>query len=473
MNDDMELLRNYAFRQSEQAFETLVSRHVNLVYSVAVRQVRDPHLAEDVTQVVFALLARKAGTLGSGTIIPSWLHRTVGFVAADALKSQRRRALRELEADMRSQLNESETELWPHIAPFLDTAIAQLGEKDRHAIMLRFFQNKSLNEIGAMLGASEDGARMRVNRALEKLRQFFMKRGITSTTASIAGAISANSIQAAPVGLAKTATVAALTNGATASASTSTLTKGALKVMAWTKAKTIVVAAAAVFLAAGTATVGVKMARANRNQPDIQGAWEGVAEFSPGIKDRLVLHLDRTNNSYLATLDSIDARKKDVRLDKWDYDYPSLKFEGKELPLAFEGKVNASTNEISGVWKNGRNVVSVVLKRTATPDAVPDPLTESDYAPRAGSDLQGYWKGTLAGTVQLAFKISEPSDGKFVAEMDSVDLGMEKLGSSVTYDKPEVQITVGEVGIIFKGTLDSSRNQLAGTWAQGRVQGNR
>src|SRR5581483_1898201 len=275
VNDDMALVRDYAARQSEQAFETLVGRYVNLVYSAAVRQVHDPHLAEEITQVVFVILARKAGTLGPNTILPSWLHRTAGFAAADALKSQRRRQQREQKAFMQSILNESEKGTWSQIAPLLDMAIVGLNEKDRHAIVLRFFQNKSLNEIGAALGASEEAAKKRVNRALDKLRAYFSKHGVTSTTATIAGAISANSIQAAPAALIKTTTAVALAKGATASTSTLTIIKGALKLMAWTKVKTTIVTSVVVLLAAGTTTtLVIKHQHQAKPQPIASGQPE-------------------------------------------------------------------------------------------------------------------------------------------------------------------------------------------------------
>ena len=279
MIDDIDLVRQYARCKSEEAFATLVSRHVSLVYSVALRQVRDPNLAEEVTQTVFIILARKAGSLGSKTVISGWLYRTARYAAAKALTLRRRRQNREQEAYMQSQLTGTETDTWREIEPLLETAMGQLGERDHNALVLRFFEDRSFKDISSVLSTTEAGAKMRVNRALEKLRKFFIKRGLTLSATAIAGAISAYSVQAAPVGLATSVTVAAV-KGATVTTSTLTLIETTLRLMAWTKLKTTLVVGAIALLAAGTATVTVQRAKANPESRGFRFAGYATPEAS-------------------------------------------------------------------------------------------------------------------------------------------------------------------------------------------------
>ncbi|MGZ4986986.1 MAG: RNA polymerase sigma factor, partial [Limisphaerales bacterium] len=214
---DNNLLREYVESASEEAFATLVARHVNKVYSVALRHTGNPHQAEEITQAVFVILARKSSSLGKSVILEGWLYQTARLTALAFIRSEIRRARREQEAYMQTVLNESEPDVWKQIAPLLDPAIASLSETDRQAIVLRFIYGKSMNEIGAVLGGTEGATRTRLHRALEKLRQSFYKRGIVSTTEIIAGAIAANGVQIAPIGLAKTATALALAKGPAAS----------------------------------------------------------------------------------------------------------------------------------------------------------------------------------------------------------------------------------------------------------------
>ena len=247
-SDDLQLLREYASGNSEEAFAALVSRYVDLVYSAAMRQVGNHHQAEEVTQAVFVILARKARSLSPKTVLAGWLFRTTRLTAANHLRSEFRRGRREQEAYMQSNLNDDSSPVWQEVAPLLNDAIAALREKDRDAVVLRFFQGKDYKAVAAATGGTEQAAQMRVSRALEKLRKLFAKQGVVLSAAALGGLMAAQGTQAAPAGLAASVTGAAL-HGSSLTASTLILVKGSLKVMAWTKMKLAVGASVVVLLA--------------------------------------------------------------------------------------------------------------------------------------------------------------------------------------------------------------------------------
>ena len=197
--DDHELLGEFARNGSESAFATLVTRYVNLVHSAAFRFTGNSHHAEEITQAVFIILARKAGKLSSRVVLSGWLYQVARLTAANFVKGEIRRQRRQQEAYMQSIAEETESLDWKAVAPLLDEAMGSLGKTDRDAVVLRYFENKSAAEVGAALRMNEETARRRVNRAVEKLRKFFTRCGVVSTGAIIAGAISANSVQVAPV----------------------------------------------------------------------------------------------------------------------------------------------------------------------------------------------------------------------------------------------------------------------------------
>jgi RNA polymerase sigma factor (sigma-70 family) len=477
--DDMALLREYATRNSEAAFEALVLRRVNFVYSAALRQVRDPHLAEEITQAVFIILAQKAGRISDKTILTGWLFRTTRFTAIALTRSAAKRQHREQEAYVQSEIQQSASdEIWEQMSPTLDEALARLGEKDRQAVLLRYFENKSLAEVGTSLGTGEDTARKRISRALEKLRGYYSRRGVVSTTSILAGAISANSVQAAPVALAKSVTAVAVAKGAAVGGSTLTLIEGALKIMAWTKMKTAAVTGAVILLAAGTTTVVVKTVQAGRtaSPPDIQGAWEGVEEIrsTAGVqqgeqaKSRVVFKFFKTNGTYSATGEFIDTAPEPFQATSFTYDYPSVRFDAGQN-LSYQGKLKARATEISGTFRMRNFSVPMLLKRTATPPAAPVPLARNDYTPRAGSDLQGTWKAAL-GSVRVTVKIAEPSPGTFRAELDNLTSSWLGQPLVVTYNPPEVKLLVASGAGMFQGEVRSGNTEMVGNWVQGGRQ---
>src|SRR6185436_1133222 len=251
-----ELLQKYALRNDQRAFAQVVSEHVDMVYSACLRQVGDRHLAEEVTQAVFVILARKDAALPDHIVLAAWLHKTARYAALNALKIERRRRIHERKAaEMAMELRNNGRD-WVGMEPALDEGIAKLPETDRAAIMLRFFEKRSVAEVGRVLGVSEDAAGMRISRALEKLRVFFCRKGVVTSTAIIGSLMLRNGVQAAPVNLqASIAGHAAAISEATIGAyGAAPFVRGALRMMFWEKARVAAAVLITMVMAGGGGT---------------------------------------------------------------------------------------------------------------------------------------------------------------------------------------------------------------------------
>jgi RNA polymerase sigma factor (sigma-70 family) len=469
--DDQQLLKEFTGANSEAAFATLVSRHVNLVYSTALRFAGNPQAAEEISQAVFVILARKAAGLRSSVVLSGWLYQTARLTAANYVKHETRRQQREQEAYMQSTLNEPDAPPWQDIAPLLDEAMGGLGETDHNAVVLRFFENKTSREVAMALKTTEAAAHKRVHRALEKLRKFFAKRGVVWTATMIAGAVSANSVHAAPIGLASTISTVAAAQGTAASASTLTLVKGTLKLMAWTKTKIVIVTAAVALLAAGTGVVTIHAINAMRTDNALhrmQGNWEGTLDIGPE-KLRVVFHIFKTNDTWVVTQDSIDQGVMGIHIPQFSATGNSLDARVPAIDGELMARINPDDSEMSGTWKQLKNTYPLTLVKTDTPDAVTAMPTDQ-YAPRADSDLQGTWSGAISVgkvSLRLSLRISEPSPGSFQALMDSPDQGVSNLPiTSFTYQKPAVRYTMDGINAVYEGNVNAQDDRIQGTWSQ-------
>jgi len=209
---DAELLRLFAHERVEAAFAEVVRRHLGLVYAVSLRQVGgDAHLAQDVTQRVLIDLARKAAVLTHREVLGGWLFRTAKFTAIDVVRSDRRRRTREAEAQTMHEANQDPTASgdWEKLRPVLDEAVSTLGARERDTLVLRFFEGRAWAEIGERLQVSEAAARMRGERALDKLRRLLEKRGIASTSAAL-GIVLTQQVTAVPAEFAASVVVKAM-----------------------------------------------------------------------------------------------------------------------------------------------------------------------------------------------------------------------------------------------------------------------
>lgn len=251
MNEDAELISCYAADGSEAAFAELTRRHVDLVYSAALRLVNgDVHSAQDVTQQVFTEVARQAKRLARHPALVGWLYTTTRLMALRVNRTEQRRKAREQEANTMNELllNDEPSADWNRLRPVLEDAMHELDDQDRHAVLLRYFQNKTLNEVGAALNLTENAARMRVERALDKLRGKLARRGVTTTASALAAVVATHAVQAAPAGFAATISTAAIAGGA---AQAATLIAATKTIAMTTLQKSIVTAALAAAVGTG------------------------------------------------------------------------------------------------------------------------------------------------------------------------------------------------------------------------------
>jgi RNA polymerase sigma factor (sigma-70 family) len=255
--DDLELLQKYVRHYDEDAFSVLVRRYLGLVYSAALRRVGDHHLAEEIAQAVFIVLARKAGKLKPGDVLAAWLYQATRFAASDALKLERRRQKYEQAAARMGPPDSSSA--WEELAPVVDDAIDALSETDRRAVLLRFFENKGLKEVGEVLGVNEDTAQKRVTRAVGKLRAYLAKREVFVPAVTVTTLLASQSVQAVPPGVSHSILSAAVVKQSAMTALVSALVEKTLRKLCWLRLKPILISSVAVLFLSGTAVTIVQL----------------------------------------------------------------------------------------------------------------------------------------------------------------------------------------------------------------------
>jgi len=336
--NDLDLLGRFSRDHSQDAFTDLVNRYMNLVYSAALRQVRSPQLAEEVSQTVFTQLARHAAKLSPDSILTAWLYQVTRHAAIDVIRSEARRQAREQIAIQMSDMNETSAG-WTRIEPLLDEAMQSLDQADRTAILLRYFDSKSLREVGEALGASEDAAQKRVQRAVERLREFFLQRKVKVGASALVALVSANAIEAAPPGLAALVATSAL------AASTST-SVAVTKIIAMTTLQKTIIAA----VVAGSIGAGLYEARVahhlRQQVQTLKQQQERQAALSQKTR-QLERERDAATAALAAVADEDAARKKNPN--------EVMKLRGEVGRLRQENAQLGSSNALS--------------KATATPEA--------------------------------------------------------------------------------------------------------
>jgi len=412
MTDDNELLARYVNEGSQEAFTELVARHLNLVYSAAIRQVGSGPLAEDTAQLVFTNLARKARTLPRRVVLAGWLHRDTRFTALDLLRSESRRRAREQEALAMNTLGPDSHSDWTQLRPLLDEALDRLPAADRDALLLRFFEQRSLREVGEALGFGEDAARKRVARGLEKLRRLLARRGVTTTASALSLAITANAVQMAPAGLAASIAPASIVAGTTAAAAGGFTIYKLIESIVMTKIQTTAVAAV---LAAAVTTAVIQHQSTEKLRAENLALQGQTAELAQLAKEnaRLSNSLAQSNQQQLGREQMAELLRLRSQAGQLKRDFAAATAAAKARPTApapaqnppaanedagkpftaeFATRVPTGQSLLTGGWSTTPGMRTFIL---VTPSAITSDGSRASGTTTSSDPLQSLMESTI------------------------------------------------------------------------------
>jgi len=287
---DEEYIAQFVDEGNQEAFQAVVSRYSAMVYSVCVRELGDKFMAEDASQAVFITLARKAHTLRRRAALPRWLFRTALFVVSNMKRDEKLRKKREKEASLMygNVDTDNDNELWKKTRTHLNGMIDSLGSRYKDAVLCYFIQGKSQKETAAELGCSEDAVRMRISRALKKMRKLLKKKGVSVPAAALTSFLAQRALEAAPSGLTVSchaASMAALAGNAAAFSKALLISEGVIQMMMWAKIKMAAVVVTATAIVSTGVPVAVSIAKAEETLPDIGAEASVVNENRMDEKD--------------------------------------------------------------------------------------------------------------------------------------------------------------------------------------------
>lgn len=420
MYEDASLLRQYAQERAEDAFAEVVRRHINGVYSAALRRVcGDAHLAEDITQRVFVSLARQAEQVSRHSAVSAWLYITTRNEAANAVRSERRRKARELEAHaMEDRTHDpAATADWSQLAPLLDSVIDQLNNADRTAVVLRYVEQCSYAEVGSVLHVSEDAARMRVDRALDKIRQLMARHGITSTAAALSTAIAQHAVAAAPAGLTASVTAAALAVGPVSALSVA----GVIGFMSTSKTLLGVVGMAAVV---GLGSAGYQLKELRASEAAVVAAKSENEKLAAGVRVAEARASDAEARAAAARR-TVDVQAREANSPPTTPNQPWRADELQQAISQGNALLERHPELLKRVTQLKRAAVEAQFGAWVRRVGLSPATAELFYANMMGDGL--VWQGELSDGTRVAVRLSRPSEasaGSAIAEL------MEKFGGS-------------------------------------------